>query len=186
MKKLIALFAVLLLSSLFPSAVHSTYLLHLENGGQFTTPHYWEEGGNIIFFYVPGGLMGIEKRTVMKIDTLAPRRETGSAIVAAPPVSLPETSQKTPAMGSKAPTPPLARQRNPEESAVMREFNLLKERMAAAATMTTEELYAFEKELTAFRNKILAARLGHLYSDQLLETANMGGKVEELLKAKAQ
>ncbi|MHB8828463.1 MAG: hypothetical protein ACYC6Q_02885 [Syntrophales bacterium] len=181
MKKLTALFAVLLLSSLFPSAVHSSYLIHLENGGQFTTPFYWEDSGNIIF-YVPGGLMGIEKTTVRGIEKLAPRQEAVSSIVT-PQISLPETSQKAPAMGSPSPALPL---RDPEESAVIKEFNLLRERLGTAATMTTEELYAFEKELTAFRNKILAARLGHLYSDQLLETANMGGKVEELLKAKAQ
>jgi len=182
MKKPTALLAVLLLSSLFPSAVHSSYLIHLGNGGQFTTPSYWEEGGNIIF-YVPGGLMGIEKTTVRKIEKLAPRQEAGSP-VATPPSPLPRTSQKAPALGS-APSPALPR-RNPNESAIMKEFNLLRKRLAIAATMTAEELYTFEKALTAFRNKILAARLGHIYSDQLLETTNMGDQVEELLKAKAQ
>jgi len=67
MKKLRALFAVLVLSSLFPSAVHSAYLIHLENGGRFTTPLYWEDSVYIMF-YVPGGLMGVEKKYVRKIE----------------------------------------------------------------------------------------------------------------------
>jgi len=67
MKKLILSFVILVLSPLFPATIHPSYLIHLENGGRFTTSLYWKDGVYIMF-YVPGGLMGIEKNSVRKIE----------------------------------------------------------------------------------------------------------------------
>jgi hypothetical protein len=52
--------------------------------------------------------------------------------------------------------------------------------------MTTRELHAFVTDLTAFRDNILANRLGHIYDKQLLETTEMGNKIEDLLKTRDQ
>ena len=181
MKKYIPVFAILALLQLPPSA-EATYRIILENGGRYMTSFCWEDGGNIVFF-VPGGSMGIEKRSVRKIEKLPDRQEADSDLAA--PERIPaETATKMPAVESKPPALPSAEKDIREDNRLMREFNKLKQLFRTANTMTVTELSAFEKELTAFRNKILAERLGHIYSDKLIEIADMGGEVEDLLKAK--
>ena len=69
MKKLILPLMILALTCPFPAAIHASYIIHLENGGQFLTPQYWEED-NYVNFYIVGGTMGIEKNTVRKIEKL--------------------------------------------------------------------------------------------------------------------
>jgi hypothetical protein len=182
MKKFIPAFVILALVQLFPPAAGASCRIILENGGRFTTPLCWEDGGNIMF-YVPGGSMGVEKKSVRKIEKL-PDRQEPDADIAAPERIPAETATKMPAVESKPPALPSAEKNIREDNRFMREFNGIKERFRTANTMTATELSAFEKELTAFRNKILAERLGHIYSDKLIEIADMGGEVEDLLKAK--
>jgi hypothetical protein len=45
------------------------FAIHLNNGGRFLTPRYWEENQEIKF-YIAGGVMGIEKRNILKIDKI--------------------------------------------------------------------------------------------------------------------
>ena len=65
MKSLILLSMVLffLVSSL---AWSNPYSIQLENGGQFITSQYWEEG-NQIMFYIYGGIAGVQKNLVKSI-----------------------------------------------------------------------------------------------------------------------
>ena len=49
------------------------------------------------------------------------------------------------------------------------EFSLLKERAKDVGRMTKEELYKFSDDLIGFRDKVLENRLGHIYTDELLE-----------------
>ena len=51
----------------YPILSHADYIIHLKHGGQFITPQYWAEGGQIVFF-VRGGTMGIERDTVKAIE----------------------------------------------------------------------------------------------------------------------
>jgi hypothetical protein len=67
MKKTILPFLMLLISLLLPVVSDASYIIHLENGGRFLTPQYWEED-NYVKFYIAGGMMGIEKKSVRKIE----------------------------------------------------------------------------------------------------------------------
>jgi hypothetical protein len=67
MRKAILPFWVLLASLLPPVASDASYIIHLKNGGRFLTPQYWEED-HYVKFYIVGGVMGIEKKTVRKIE----------------------------------------------------------------------------------------------------------------------
>ncbi len=60
---------VLMLISFFvcPIWSHADYIIHLKHGGQFITPKYWAEDGQIHFF-VRGGTMGIERGMVKAIE----------------------------------------------------------------------------------------------------------------------
>jgi ElaB/YqjD/DUF883 family membrane-anchored ribosome-binding protein len=67
MKKIILSAFTLISFFAFPLFSHASYIIHLKNGGQFITSKYWEEDGQIKFF-VSGGMMGIDKDTVRKIE----------------------------------------------------------------------------------------------------------------------
>lgn len=81
----------------WPVGSHAAYILHLKSGGQFVTPQYWEEKGGMIFFFVSGGTMGIEKNTVKaiertKLDEDQPRQTEQSMPRTTP--SVPEATSK--------------------------------------------------------------------------------------------
>ena len=69
MKKIVLLLIMLLIPLLFPTLGDASYVIHLKNGGKFMTPHYWEKD-NYVTFYIVGGTMGIEKKSVRKIEKL--------------------------------------------------------------------------------------------------------------------
>lgn len=61
---------MLLISLLLPAVGDASYIIHLKNGGRFLTPQYWEEN-HVLKFYIVGGVMGIEKKTVKRIEKSA-------------------------------------------------------------------------------------------------------------------
>jgi hypothetical protein len=67
MKKIILPAFILISFFAFPLASHASYIIHLKNGGQYITDQYWKEDGQIKFI-VSGGIMGIDKDTVRKIE----------------------------------------------------------------------------------------------------------------------
>lgn len=67
MKKIILSVCLLISFVACPVCSHADYIIHLKHGGQFITPKYWAEGGQIHFF-VRGGSMGIEKDTIKAIE----------------------------------------------------------------------------------------------------------------------
>jgi hypothetical protein len=46
----------------------ASYLLHLKNGNELRTSHYWEEGDEIKF-YIYGGVAGIQRGSVTRVTT---------------------------------------------------------------------------------------------------------------------
>ena len=68
----------------------------------------------------------------------------------------------------------------------MKEFSLLKERAKDVSRMTTEELYKFSDDLIGFRDKVLGNRVGHIYTDELLEIYAILDKIEDTIKARGQ
>lgn len=70
MKKLIPMIVIILLFLIFPVTGDSSYRILLKNGGEFTTFGYWSEGDQIRF-YVHGGIAGIQKDSIKKIEEVA-------------------------------------------------------------------------------------------------------------------
>lgn len=67
MKKIILSVCLLISFVACPLWSHADYIIHLKHGGQFFTPKYWAQDGQIQFF-VRGGTMGIERDTVKAIE----------------------------------------------------------------------------------------------------------------------
>jgi len=69
MKKLMLCLYVILSSLIFPAVSNADYAIHLTHGGRFLTAQYWEKNSEIRFFN-SGGVVGIEKNFVLKIEKL--------------------------------------------------------------------------------------------------------------------
>ncbi len=171
------------LSPLVPATAHPSWRIHLGNGGNFITPLYWQDGAYVMF-HVPGGLMGIEKKSVAKIEKTSTGEVHKSSHADVQPV-VPPKSDKSATTGAK-PKTASAPAATADERRLADEFTTLRKRNRDVNTMTTKELYAFDKELTAFRNKVTQKRLGHRFADELLEIITMGEKVEARLKERGQ
>lgn len=70
MKKAATILLILISFFSFIRFGEASYIIHLKHGGQFVTPQYWEDKGGMIFFFVKGGTIGIEKNTVKNIKKL--------------------------------------------------------------------------------------------------------------------
>jgi len=165
-----------------PTVGFSDYVIHLKNGRKIQTTQYWEKGEQILF-YLSGQTVGIEKQSVERIETLPLSGNTGSSGEARTPSV--ESVEKPPAETLPKDLPS-ASDENPESQMILKEFSQIKNRFQTLDKMTTRELHAFVTDLTAFRDNILANRLGHIYDKQLLETTEMGNKIEDLLKTRDQ
>lgn len=65
MKKFIPLIIIPLI--IWPVVCFSSYLIELNNGSKFIIYQYWEKG-NLIKFYYYGGVVGIHKNLIKKIE----------------------------------------------------------------------------------------------------------------------
>jgi hypothetical protein len=155
MKKLILPLIILALSCLFPAAIHASYIIHLENGGQLLTPQYWEED-NYVKFYIVGGTMGIEKNSVRKIErsTLdlggidevkTPEKPPAQVEPKASMPGVPEKEERVTAKDDAKKDP-----------AILREFKALQKRFESRNSMTINELKDLRNNLTVLRDKIVS------------------------------
>lgn len=60
-----------------PAIGNASYIIHLKNGGQLKTSHYWLENQQVKF-YIRGGVMAIEKDSVGYIEESPVAIEDGS------------------------------------------------------------------------------------------------------------
>ncbi|MGD9973713.1 MAG: hypothetical protein AB7S77_11700 [Desulfatirhabdiaceae bacterium] len=164
-----------------PAVGFSDYYIHLKNGRKIKTSRYWEKDGQI-FFYQSGQTVGINKNSVSGVET-APDSVTTGADILTREQSAPQ-AEKTTETASEVTTPVM--DENPENKLILNEFNQIKIKFQELDNMPTPELHAFDKELIAFRDNILAKRLGHVYDKQLMEIVEMGSKIEAVLKARSQ
>ena len=123
-KTVFGLIGLLLL--LAPAAGESAHLILLKNGGRLPTPAYWFDGSRI-FFYYAGGVAGMERNEVARIEAY----ETG-----VPPGTAPGDPGKiapSPSRAEKAEEPAATPEAKPAKPKLD-----LKEAKARKDRMTTE------------------------------------------------
>jgi len=62
---------ILFLFLTFPVTGDASYRIRLKNGGEFKTLRYWSEGSQLRF-YIYGGIAGIPKDSVRKVEKITP------------------------------------------------------------------------------------------------------------------
>lgn len=70
MKKLIPMIVMILSFLAFPATGDASYRILLKNGGEINALKYWSEGDQIKF-YTYGGIAGIQKDSVRKVEKTA-------------------------------------------------------------------------------------------------------------------
>ncbi|MBN1662471.1 MAG: hypothetical protein JW943_02610 [Deltaproteobacteria bacterium] len=205
MKKHILFLFIFGLFIIFPVVSHASYDIQFKGGGELQVPHYWEDNGEIQF-YVTGGVMGVDKKMVRRInripvasdddsqtDTAAKATEDDAAegkgaketTAAAgndqngPPEktdSLSPASDKKPLAGPTAPPP-----KAPKDEEVMETLNGLEQKFESIESMSLAELHEFDRELTQLRKSIFANRTEYTHNDELMRMAEMGAKLEEMV-----
>ena len=139
MKKRIVPFLILALSLLWAPVSDASYLILLKNAGRVVTSMYWLEG-DMIYFYCAGGIAGMERRVIVRIETL--KTEDGEYI------------DKTPAKAAKKELPPLPpaaeKAKGPEKPPEAKEEKVdLKAYKDKKAQMTVELDALLEKQREA-------------------------------------
>ncbi|MDI6688463.1 MAG: hypothetical protein QME06_09630, partial [Desulfobacterales bacterium] len=165
MKKFI-LIIVAIAFFMCPSVGLPSYRIELKNGSTFITNHYWKEGRQIKF-YCRGGIVGISKNLIGKIEktdlvyedkVVSSEKKAETDLVKAKPE---DNAKAEETRGAGVPVK--------KDDLFIKEFNALKKRFENIESTPTPELYEFSKDLTRLRDKIHKSRLGHVYVNQIFE-----------------
>jgi hypothetical protein len=176
---------VLLLMSLYlvcPAPGQAAYLIQLKNGTEFVTSYYWLEG-NQVMFYTYGGVLGVNKDFISKIEKSdkTVKLEATAQKVFEDKIQAEMTDKDKEPKKESAPAK-VTRDNDP----ILTEFNALKEKFKGIDKMLTNELFKFSEELSTFRKKILATGNAKPYIQEFTEATDMGNATEAALKSTGQ
>lgn len=174
---------LMLLVSLPPAAVGDTfYVIHLENGGRLLTPQYWEED-IYVKFHIGGGTMGIEKKSVRKIE------QSTREIDGTQHVKQPEKGGAQPDAEPRDAVSPVpktdALEATKKDPGIVRELSTLETKFGSRSGMSLEKLQDLKKELTVLRDKIVSNRLQHDHLAEVNRIADMRFFVNDLILIKS-
>jgi len=183
MKKLTVSF-ICLVFLFCASACWAAYVILLKDGRSIITHEYWEEGDQIKIKQY-GGVVGIAKKNVLSIEEAD---DVKTIVVTSPPERKPEApDQKVDEKAEASHQKEDKLEEAPKEkNTLLKEFDALKKRFEKVDSMSKEEIFQLDKDLSNLRNKILKAGLGGAYSDHLVALSEMGNKAEEVYKKKNQ
>lgn len=137
----------------------------------------------MVYFRAYGGIVGFQRNFIKRIKESSRLQPEDSTLIEKSKTRPEKAQSKLPPQTESAPLPS---KKVENDLKYMDEFALLEKRFKDFNSMQTQDLYQFANDLIQFRNKILANRLGHLYTDQFVEIYAMGDKVEALLKERPQ
>ena len=179
MKKIILPAFILISFFAFPLLGHASYIIHLKNGGQYITDQYWKEDGQIKFI-VSGGIMGIDKDTVRKIEKS--KAEPGDVYETKKPSLPPVTAEKKPAETISTPAKEGDSKKDP---AIMKEFKQLQKSFDERQNMTIDELNSLKSDLTALWNKIVSGQLEDRFKEEETKIHDMKFFINDLIIIKS-
>ena len=184
MRKSLTGLMVFLSASLF-SAANAAYVIKLKNGNEYLTNRYWQEGAQILFD-TGGGVFGIEKAFVGKIDKtdqlikLVAQAATDPAekTTAAPNETAKGANKEPTAKATKAPAT-----RDPKDP-VYQEFSALKAQSERLRTMSRGELNEYVSHVIQLKKKIQDKRKMSQYLREYSELNAMANGAEAELKSR--
>jgi len=181
MAQIIAVFFIITLYLIYPDSSQAAYLIQLKNGREFITSRYWVEG-NQVMFHTNGGVFGIAKELIRKIEQSD--RPSGSEAVAGPlPAQRAEVKPEK-AETKKVDEPASAPKEPPKKNEeIVAEFRLLQKKFGQLNDLPNFEVYALSGDLNAFKKKVLSGNLADDHKDELSAANAMIRAIEGYLKA---
>jgi hypothetical protein len=157
------------------------YVIRLKNGNEFVTSRYWVEGHQILFD-TDGGVFGIDKAFVSKIEASDKPLTPLATIIEEPEMKRPSVPLKKKQKPKQAPlSTPQETEVNRADDPIVREFGALKEKFKGLDGMLTSERQEFATDLMNLRRKIQASRRSNDYFREFTATIEMGSALEEAL-----
>jgi hypothetical protein len=167
--------------------VEGAYVIKLKNGNEYVTGRYWQEGGQVLFDTY-GGIFGIEKSFIAKIESTDSSRLR--KIVDSDPgekIEAQTAKQDKDAAEAKTAGEIKGERKKDADDPITGEFNRLKEQSKQVNSLLTSEIRELLDQITAFKNKI--ARDSKLFIDygrEYNELHEIGAAVESALQSRTQ
>jgi hypothetical protein len=163
--------------------VNAAYVIKLKNGNEYVTGRYWQDGSQVLFDTY-GGVFGVEKRFVAKIEkTDKPLRVITPTVPELKPI---EANDKDSGKAKKdtgenqEQVPP---KRN-EDDPIFRHFQTIKERAKNIDSMLTSELTQLAKDLADLKRAMQLSGKTNEFLAEFGEIHDLGDRVEEAIKGR--
>jgi len=169
------------------SVADAAYVITLKNGNEYVTARYWQEGGQVLFDTY-GGIFGIEKAFVAKIEQSDQPFRLAAAVDRQPVQTAPAAPDKpgSDTVDVKKPAAaPQTEKKREDNDPIVSEYNRLKVKSKEVDGMLTSEIRELLKEITAFKNKVARdSKLFFEYGRELNDAQAMGAVVESALRSR--
>jgi hypothetical protein len=163
----------------------AAFVIQLKNGNEFVTSRHWEEGTQVMFD-VYGGVLGIDRKFVLKIA----RSDKPLQLVTLPsqdekPQVEPRKDQSNPDVASLPSSGKTEVKMDPNDP-LIKEFEEVKLKFSTVNGMLTSELNEFAKSLAILKRKIQTSAKPNDYLNQFTELHKMGDDLEDTLNKRNQ
>jgi hypothetical protein len=170
------------IGSTLNAGADAAYLIKLKNGNEYITDRYWQKGTQVLFDSY-GGIFGIEKTFVAKIEkTDKPLSPITSATIG-PELTPIKTSEKDGGEGKKnlGENPEISAKRN-EDDPIFKHFQTIRTRAKSIDGMLTSELNRLAKDLGELKRAMQLSGKTNDFLTEFGEIHDLSDRVEELLK----
>ena len=176
--------AILIVLGYAPGA-DASFIIRLKNGNEYVTSHYWQEGRQL-FFNAYGGVFGVEKSFIAKVErsSAAGLTQTDNPSAA---ISDPSSRPKNEGVPTTSTSQPKVETQRVPVDPIATEFDQLRERSKRVDGLLTSEIRVLMKEITEFKNKLSKdSKLFIKYGREFNEAHELADVVETVLAARTQ
>ena len=163
----------------------SAYVIKLRNGNEYITERYWHKGAQVLFDTY-GGVFGVDKRFIAKIEKTDKPVRLIAAEPPSPELKSVEDSVKNSGEGKKETTETqeqVLSKRN-EDDPILRHFQIFKERAKHIDGMLTSELTQLIKDLEDLKRAMQLSGKTNDFLAEFGELHDLGDRLEEALKGR--
>ena len=176
---------LLLISVSIGTIANASYVISLKNGNEYVTNRYWQVGTQILFD-AEGGVFGIDKAFVSKIEKTARviklithgSPDSLSKPEVAPQDTGNEVTKEAPVTAAKTPAS------KDENDPIYKEFTALKAQSDSLPTMSRGELDEYVKKVVGLISKIQNDRKINQYLQEYSELNALANSVEDAMKSR--
>lgn len=164
----------------------AAYIIKLKNGNEYVTGRYWQTG-NQILFDTDGGIFGVDRGFVSKIEK-TDQSVRLARVSERDPADKPQSDFAKPNkefVEAKPATETKTEQKREPEDPIVGEFNRLKAKSKEVDSMLTSEIRDLLREIKAFKDKISGdSKLFVSYGREFNDVHEVGSVVESALQSR--